>query len=460
MKHTINYRLEKRIDNSKDFVKTNGIKKTKDFLKEKEKKMTDEQIWTKILIDNNIPIIADVRFAGMRLNYFTGFRIDAENFKNEEQEVKKNRYGLKGKIKTPYNIINSRLKLIRAGLVTYFDRVNETTKADVKSVLDTICKKAIRRSKTEITNKDVDVNDFYAMFDNYLEQSRLSQWRIKHNKSLKQHLENFDTRRNKKTTFKCVNASYLKEFEKYFNSLPVGTNTINCYMSMLRTFLKNISTILQQHNIKIDYPFGKGLYEIPEETYGTPIYITIDERNKIYAKDFESDKLNRVRDIFVFQCLIGARFGDLCKLTKDNIQGDILSYIARKTKNKKPVTVEIPLHPIAKEILSRYNMPDGKLLPFITDQRYNEYLKEVFRLAEVTRKVTRLNARTGEEETVQINEIASSHMARRTFVGSLFNKEVTTDIICSMSGHKPGSKAFERYYTVEPELKENAIFKI
>ena len=90
------------------------------------------------------------------------------------------------------------------------------------------------------------------------------------------------------------------------------------------------------------------------------------------------EKLERVRDMFVFQCLVGTRVGDLCKLTKDNIHNGSLSYIQSKTKDDKPVTVTVPLHPNAVEIISRYDIPDGKLLPYISGQKYNVYLKELF----------------------------------------------------------------------------------
>ncbi len=65
-------------------------------------------------------------------------------------------------------------------------------------------------------------------------------------------------------------------------------------------------------------PFRK--YKIVECLYGTPYYITIDERNTLYNFDFsDQPSLARQRDIFVFQCLIGCRVSDLWAMTKNNI---------------------------------------------------------------------------------------------------------------------------------------------
>jgi len=237
-----------------------------------------------------------------------------------------------------------------------------------------------------------------------------------------------------------------------------GANTIHRFMKTTRAFWNYARKELKRKDIIIGYPFNDG-YKLPGEVYGKPIYICIEERNKLFYAELKTERLKHVRDIFVFQCFIGARVADLNKLTKSNIQDGILSYIPRKTKDGKPVTVNIPLHSMAIEILSRYELPNHSILPFISNQRYNEYIRELFEEAKLTRIVTRLNPRTKEEEHVRLCDIASSHMARRAFVGNLYGK-VDNGIISSMSGHAPGSKAFTRYYNVSNDLQKDAINKL
>jgi len=239
---------------------------------------------------------------------------------------------------------------------------------------------------------------------------------------------------------------------------PKGANTIHRFMKTTRAFWNYARQELKVKGIAIGYPFGDG-YKLPGEIYGRPIYISIEERNKLFYAELESERLRNVRDVFIFQCFIGARVGDLCKLTKSNIHNNVLTHIPRKTKDGKPIAVSIPLHAMATEILSRYNIPDNRLLPFISGQRYNEYIKELFEGVGLTRIVTRLNPTTNEEEHVRLCDIASSHMARRAFVGNLYGK-VDNGIISSMSGHAPGSKAFTRYYNVSNDLQKDAINKL
>lgn len=88
--------------------------------------------------------------------------------------------------------------------------------------------------------------------------------------------------------------------------------------------------------------------------------------------------------------------------------------------------------------------------------KYNLYLKKLFKEVGLNRPVTRFNQKTGQTEVVLLYSLATSHMARRTFVGTLY-KKVKDDVIGAMSGHVKGSKAFARYYDIGEEMKQEAI---
>ena len=120
--------------------------------------------------------------------------------------------------------------------------------------------------------------------------------------------------------------------------------------------------------------------------------------------------------------------------------------------------VVVPLNKTAKEILEKYKDYEGKtLLPFISSQKYNDAIKAIFAKAGITRNVTWLNPLTGKEEKKPINELASSHMARRTFVGNLYKQVLDPNIVASMSGHAEGSRAFSRYREIDREIKTYAV---
>jgi site-specific recombinase XerD len=234
---------------------------------------------------------------------------------------------------------------------------------------------------------------------------------------------------------------------------PRGQNTINGILTKIRTFF-----IWAVDNEKTaNNPFRK--FSIDECVYGTPYYITIDERNQLYRADLSTrPSLAKQRDIFVFQCLIGCRVADLYKFTKQNIINGAIEYIARKTKDGRPVTVRVPLNSIATEILNRYaNIEGEKLLPFISEQKYNKAIKEMFLIAGLTRSVVILDPLTRESVIRPLNEIASSHIARRCFVGNLYKQVKDPNLVGALSGHKEGSKAFARYRDIDEQMKNELV---
>ena len=253
---------------------------------------------------------------------------------------------------------------------------------------------------------------------------------------------------------------------------PRGDNTIAKLMKRFRTFIK---WCMKEGLLKTDPYVG---YEQKSPMYGTPYYITIEERTKIYEtnlhdaweklpeekktsiKESSIPQLERQRDIFIFQCMIGCRVGDLIHFTKKNLINGKICYIPHKTSHDRLDSIEVPLNETAKSILKRYadKYPtDQRLLPFISAQKYNDSIKDVFLLCGITRIVTVWNSTTGKEEQHPLNELASSHLARRTFIGNLYKKVQDPNLIGKLSGHKEGSKAFLRYRAIDDEMKQNLV---
>lgn len=259
---------------------------------------------------------------------------------------------------------------------------------------------------------------------------------------------------------KSLSEEYPKIFQKLLKSYPIGVKREQCKLVVrgdntlvkLTKKLKAFFVWLYETDKTKNRPFD-GI-KIGSEKFGTPYYITIEERNAIADFDFSGSKSLEVqRDIFVFQCFVGCRVGDLIKLTEDNIINGVLVYAPHKTKDEGDQTLQarVPLHPKAVELIEKYkgSVPDGRLFPFITPQKYNEAIKAIFTKVGITRNVVVRNPKSGENEIKPINEIASSHLARRTFVGNAYFKVSDPNIIGKMSGHVEGSKAFSRYRKIE-----------
>ena len=196
-----------------------------------------------------------------------------------------------------------------------------------------------------------------------------------------------------------------------------------------------------------------------EYVYGPPIFITIDERNKVYNTDFSFDPaLEKQRDIFVFQCLVGCRISDLYHMTKRSIVDGAVQYNPKKTKEGNPVVVRVPLLTATKEILDKYeDLPGDAILLLISQQKYNIAIKKILKHAGIDRTVTWLNPTIGEPEPRPIYEVLSSHSARKAFAGNMYKNVKDPNLVCALTGHKEGSKAFNRYRKIDEDTNRKTV---
>lgn len=337
-------------------------------------------------------------------------------------------------------------------------------------------------SKIKKVSEKKDKKEQYELFLNtvfadFIEKYKISEVRKKNYRVIMRTLLRYEIyattgKRSKTINLKDVTSDTLTQIEYFFKNehliakdvpqlykkvsekrqpKPRGDNTISDMMTKLRTFfIWCYKNDLIQNN-----PFKN--FKIKGCVYGTPIYISMDELLQIYQTDLSfRPQLAIQRDIFVFHSLIGCRVSDLMKLTSKNVIGGTITYVPNKSKHKHVSTLVVPLNETSKEIIDRYKNGE-KLLPFISEQKYNKAIKEIFKLAGITRKVVVINSLTLEEEIVPINTIASSHMCRRNLVGNLYQRLPDPAIIGSITGHSPTSRAFSRYRTIENEIKKSAI---
>lgn len=232
-----------------------------------------------------------------------------------------------------------------------------------------------------------------------------------------------------------------------------GNNTIVTLLKRLRAFFYWLYDTGKTDN----RPFEK--FKLPAEKYGTPYYLTVEERNHIAEFDFSfRPGLEIQRDIFVFHCYVGCRVSDLKRLTADNVINNILVYIPQKTQESQS-QARVPLSEKALQLIEKYRGadPNGRLFPFISETNYNECIKEIVKLSGIDRNVVITNPVTGKEESVPIYEKASSHMARRTFIGAAYKVVKDPNIVGKMSGHVEGSRAFARYRDIDDDVLKEVI---
>ena len=385
-----------------------------------------------------------------------------------------------------WRLLTDERKQLKDELQCKSDRLNQIVSL-VQSTFQTIDKSNVAKDwlksvidgfnfPTVIDDGEQPQHSFFDEFNTYVDTHKFSDHRRRQNRVIWRTLKRYEAYKRLSFTFDNITADTLRDFEQFLaeehalveqkkyqkvladipesrTPKPRGQNTINDFMLRLRSFYIWANDNGMTHN----NPFRH--HKINECVYGTPYYITIDERNHLYNFDFsDNPDLARQRDIFVFQCLIGCRVSDLWAMTKSNIVDGAIEYIPRKTKEGRAVTVRVPLNAIATEIIERYKGYQGAtLFQFTSQQQYNRDIKTMFRLSGLTRIVTVINPTTREEEQRPICDIASSHLARRCFVGNLYKKVKDPNLIGKLSGHKEGSRAFARYREIDEETSRELV---
>lgn len=195
---------------------------------------------------------------------------------------------------------------------------------------------------------------------------------------------------------------------------------------MHNSTVKNLKNLIRVINIAIA---NKWLAVNPFKTFACNYdnnnrsYLTEQEVEAIYSKQFSVDRLSRIRDLFLFQVYTGLSYVDMANLTSTNVEVGIdgnrwLVIHRQKTGSRS----SIPILPRALEILNRYeNYPKcivtGRLLPVCSNQRLNGYLKEIADLC-------------------RINKPLTTHVARHTFATTItLSSGVPIETVSKMLGH-------------------------
>ena len=314
------------------------------------------------------------------------------------------------------------------------------------------------------------------LFERYADVSDVGRARKQRFRSVMNHLHRFEQWRGAPISVDSFSADDLRLLEKFLltedkiskdprfsfiydevqaneANRPRGRNTVASIMEVIRGFYR----WCKRERITDNNPFDT--YEINAYVYGTPYYLTIEERDRIARTNLRNHpSLEIQRDIFIFQCLVGCRVGDLVKFEKKDVVDGFLEYVPRKTKEGRPFVVRVPLVEQASELIKKYDpLPGERLFPFISAQKYNDALKRIFLAARLRRLVSVINPLTREEEKRPLYEVAASHLARRTFIGNLYRKVKDPNIIGSMSGHVEGSRAFSRYRAIDDDMKREIV---
>lgn len=218
-------------------------------------------------------------------------------------------------------------------------------------------------------------------------------------------------------------------------------NNVGKYIQMLKTFLNEASA--KGINTKQDYR-SRGFKVVSENA--DAVYLSEGELQRLQNLDLsKTERLERVRDLFLVGCYTGLRFSDLTNLRPEYIKDGLIRIEQQKTSDK----VVIPCHDIVTVMLAKYN---GTLPRSISNQKMNDYLKEVCQLAGLTSIESKAQTKGGKRVTKSLEkwQLVSTHTARRSFATNMYLLGIPAMTIMQITGHRT-EKAFMKYIKLDRE---------
>lgn len=264
-------------------------------------------------------------------------------------------------------------------------------------------------------------------------------------KTCKRHLTGFLNFLGKKDiNFEEIDEDFYTGFIQYLNNMNFARNTVGKQIKVLKTFL-NAAT---ERGINTNMFFKSKLFKKPIEDVDK-IALSETEIQSIYSLNLSGEgSIEAVRDLFVVACYTGFRFSDFSTLTREHISENFITKTTLKTKAK----VIIPIHPIVRDILKKYenNIPSA-----YTNAHANRLLKEIAKRAKINTDIEIIKTVAGKtvRNVYKKWELVSTHAGRRSFATNSYLAGVPAISIMKMTSHKSES-VFLQYIRVS-EL-ENA----
>jgi len=350
---------------------------------------------------NQSPIYCRITYHGSRNQFSTGISVDAEHWDAKNQAVlKKNQNASQ---------LNYQLEEVKSKILTSF----------------LICtSKKTPFTATEIYNQ-------YTGKENKKKEAVVAYYKLYLSRLRK--LVGLQIKESTYNKFLYVGnhlEAYVRlEFQKDVPLEELTENFINGFVYYLVVEKKQaqitINKTIQRFRTGIKQAISEGyldkdpfiLYK-PKKTRKEVVFLSIDELQRLEEYDFKQKRLAFVKNLFVFCCYTGLPYLEMVDLKKRNIQigFDGFNWIKMlREKTLRPLS--IPILPKAQEIIDLYSSEDDSIFPFVSNQTFNSYLKEIAAI-------------------VGIEKTLTHHIARKTFASTvLLYNDVPMEIVSELLGH-------------------------
>ncbi|MBD5356840.1 MAG: tyrosine-type recombinase/integrase [Bacteroides sp.] len=416
-----------------------------------------------VAIVDNVPIRMRVVFGGKRIEFTTGYRIDVSKWDSAKQRVKN---GCSNKLKQTAAEINADLNRYESLVQTIFKEYEiqamMPTPDDIKTLFN-------ERTKIEVAEGEADSSDatatlsFWEVLDRFIEENgRLKSWtKASYQKfnAMKKHLQDFGSDKQFRCPieFETFTEHGLNRYLVFLSTkLKMLNSTVDNQISFLKWFLR-WSYEKNYHKVNDYQSFRPRL----KNTQKKIIFLTQEEVAAITNLTIPATKqyLERVRDVLLFCCYTGLRYSDVANLRRSDVKENHIEITTVKTSDS--LVIELNRH--SRAIIEKYsdvNFKGDKVLPVISNQKMNEYVKELGELAEINTPI-RITQYIGNDRIDTIYpkyELLSTHTGRKTFICTALALGIPPHVVMKWTGHSD-YKAMKPYIDIADSIKAAAMTK-
>jgi len=376
--------------------------------------------------DGECSILLFVSFSNQRITFSTKMNIHPKKWNPKDQVVRSSYTGAFS--------INKRLKDIKNEVEELF-----LTKFTMESPKPEEVKVSIQKV---ITPEKVNPgNEFYDFVENFIQTVIRKPNTLKKYKTTVSFLKEYEKTRNlpQPLNFNSFNLDWYNDFYSFLEKdKGQSLNTIGSYFKEVKVFLNEA----HERDLHDNLFYKSKKFKVVEEDSDS-IFLNENELRAMYSLDLSATpRLEHVRDLFIIGAWTGLRFSDLKNITRDKISGNKIKLRTVKTNE----FVSVPIHATVLEILEKYAW---ELPRTISNQKFNEYIKEVAEMAGIVDEVSINLTKGGINEPIvyKKSELVTAHTSRRSFATNLYLKGYDTLMIRAITGHKTES-SFMKYIKV------------
>lgn len=440
--------------------------------------------------NGDVPVRVAINIKGVGQNSTLGYNVPPDKWDANAQMMKKNSMTAR---RIPASMVNARIKSIDAHMLQYeLSLTSKPTKEELAHQLSLAIGDSTRTIRCAVADTDDKgqqgmavlecLQSFLSHSGKNLKDTRAHAWSestygqwISQSHRIKSFLEHIGQR---SLSISSMNADVLASYVNYLRTeCGLKEETVEKQYSRMKQFLRwcveagyCTDEVLQQSRQTFDTEITKEVYSLEYEeflrlySYEVPANGTVVTLKKASGEKYEktvknSSALAKARDLFCFCASTSLRYSDMAKLKRSDIVGDKIKVVIKKTGK----SVEIDLNKFSKAILEKYGgveYPDGLAFPVISNQKMNDYLKELGELCEINEPCTRRFCKGGVEQTVIVPKYKQigTHTARRTFVTLALTLGISPETIMSWTGHKDYEQ-LRKYVRIVEEKKRKDMDK-